>query len=326
MPLTPQNVSIQLAKLGCAPTDRLAVAVSGGADSLALVLSAHAARPGFVHALSVDHGLRAHSAQEVQRVGAWLAAQGIAHSMLVWQGAKPSANIQAAARTARYALLTQWCLEQGIAFLATGHQADDIAETLLMRLARGSGLQGLAALPAKRTLAPSLTLLRPLLTFSKAQCQAYLQALGQPWLEDPSNTNPAFDRTHVRAQLAVLTKIGLSSAKLTQTAILLRESADFIEQQANDLRQKASMLADGALAIPHECFATPRVVLRIALTHWLQQVGGKATVRGADIERLLDRLADLRFRKATLAGCLLLRQKNTIIIKPETQRKPKVVP
>jgi tRNA(Ile)-lysidine synthase len=285
---------------------------------MALLLSASTARPGYIHAVSVDHALRAQSAQELAQVAAWLEAKAIPHSVLAWQGRKPKANIQETAREARYALLTKWCEQEGFAFLATGHHADDVAETFLMRLAHGSGLQGLASLRAKRVLTPKLTLLRPLLGFNKAHCQAYLQTLNQPWLEDPSNSNPAFDRTQARVLLRSLAEIGLDASKLAQTAHWLRESADFIEQAACIVCEQAEQLEQGVLSIPCASLTTPRVVLRIALSHWLQKVGGKAKpARGGDIERLLDKLNRPDFRKATLAGCLLIRQRGTLTIMPE---------
>ncbi|HEC14169.1 MAG TPA: tRNA lysidine(34) synthetase TilS, partial [Rhodospirillales bacterium] len=129
----------------------IAVAVSGGPDSMGLCLLCDRwarDRGGWVTALSVDHGLRAASAEEALRVGRWMERLGIAHQTLVWPGDKPSSGIQAAARTARYKLMNGWCRDAGVLHLLLAHHRRDQAETFLMRLGRGSGPDGLAAMPA----------------------------------------------------------------------------------------------------------------------------------------------------------------------------------
>ncbi|HLU65659.1 MAG TPA: tRNA lysidine(34) synthetase TilS, partial [Kofleriaceae bacterium] len=168
---------------------RLAVAVSGGPDSLCLCLLAHGwakARGGEVSALTVDHGLRPTSADEARQVAAWLGPRGIDHHVLRWTGAKPATAIQEAAREARYRLLGDWCRAAGVLHLLLAHHLDDQAETVAFRRARGSGPEGLAGMPAVRELA-GLRLLRPLLGVPKARLVATLEAAGQAWLEDPSN-------------------------------------------------------------------------------------------------------------------------------------------
>ena len=182
------------------PGPHLAVAVSGGADSMALLLLASAwaqARGGLVSALSVDHGLRAASATETRLVASWCQERGIAHATLVWEGAKPDRGIQARARVARYALLEQWCRDAGVLHLLLGHHRDDQAETMAMRAAMKSGpagLAGMAAISERR----DVRLLRPLLRLGKQDLMGWLLGQGQPWLEDPSNRDPRFQRTRLR--------------------------------------------------------------------------------------------------------------------------------
>ncbi len=133
-------------------TPALAVAVSGGPDSLALAMLAKAwsdARGGSLVALTVDHGLRPESTGEARQVGRWLKKRGIPQRILRWDGPKPGSALQAEARSARYALLTGWCRARGILHLLLGHQREDQAETVLMRLERGSGPDGLAAMPRR---------------------------------------------------------------------------------------------------------------------------------------------------------------------------------
>ena len=184
----------------------LAVAVSGGRDSLALVLLA--ARwaevlGGRAHAVTVDHGLRAESATEANHVSAWMAGHGISHDVLAWrQPSRPERGgpqtSEASARRARYALLEAFCRDRGILHLLIGHHRDDQDETRMMRRARASGALGLAGMPAVRELAHT-RLVRPLLQFPRARITATLQAFGQPWIEDPSNTNLRFARARLRA-------------------------------------------------------------------------------------------------------------------------------
>ena len=181
---------------------QLAVAVSGGGDSLALLLLAARAFPGRVTALTVDHGLRAAAAAEAAGVAAQCAALGVPHVTLRWDGDKPHANIQAAARTARYALMGNWCADHGAALLLTAHHADDQAETLIMRLQRGSGSAGLAGIRAARPLVAGVTLVRPLLGVRRAALAALVAAAGWRAVDDPSNADRRFDRTAARALLA----------------------------------------------------------------------------------------------------------------------------
>lgn len=178
----------------------LAVAVSGGRDSVALAVLAHqwaVARQGRVLALIVDHGLRPESFGEAGATCGRLGPLGIEAETLAWSGAKPATRIQQAAREARYRLLFDACRRRGILHLLTAHHADDQAETLAMRAARASGpdgLAGMAALVEHR----NVRLLRPLLTVPRARLTATLQAREIGWIDDPSNEDRRFERVRVR--------------------------------------------------------------------------------------------------------------------------------
>ncbi|MDZ3837514.1 MAG: tRNA lysidine(34) synthetase TilS [Rhodospirillales bacterium] len=183
----------------------LAVAVSGGADSMALCLLADGwarARGGRVLALIIDHGLRPSSAGEAERTARWLAARGIDSSILPWLGDKPRSAIQARARAERYRLLLEGCRQRGILHLLVGHHRQDQAETLLLRQARGSGVAGLTGMSGLVETG-ALRVLRPLLEVPKGRLRAYLESLGQAWIEDPSNADPAYARARLRAAPAV---------------------------------------------------------------------------------------------------------------------------
>lgn len=184
-------------------TPHIAVGVSGGADSLALaILADRWARDqgGCATALVVDHGLRAESAAEAATVQGWLADRGIACRVLRWDGPKPASGIQAGAREARHRILSTWCRDAGVLHLLLAHHLDDQRETVLLRLERKSGPDGLAGMSAVVE-REGLRILRPMLGVSSARLRAMLRAMGQPWIEDPSNVNPAFARTRVRDRL-----------------------------------------------------------------------------------------------------------------------------
>lgn len=182
----------------------LAVAVSGGRDSLALALLSHdwaAERGGRVVGLVVDHGLRAESAGEAAAALDVLTRHGIEGAILAWSGAKPRTGLQAAARAARYRLLRDECRRRGIMHLLLAHHADDQAETVTMRARRRSGPDGLAGMAALIE-QPEVRLLRPLLTVPRARLTDTLLARGVQWLDDPSNLDPRFERARLRAGLA----------------------------------------------------------------------------------------------------------------------------
>jgi tRNA(Ile)-lysidine synthase len=178
----------------------IAVAVSGGPDSMALILLAERwarQRGGQAWALTVDHGLRPESAEEARTVADWLACRAIPHEILVWAGDKPTSGIQEAARDARYRLLAQWCRAHGVVHLLTAHHREDQAETHLIRRRAGSGVDGLAGMSAVRELA-GCRLVRPFLLVPRVRLLALLEREGQPFLRDPSNVNPVFERARLR--------------------------------------------------------------------------------------------------------------------------------
>jgi tRNA(Ile)-lysidine synthase len=198
------------------------VAVSGGGDSLALMLLladwAKAGRLAPPVVLIVDHRLRQGSPLDARKAAEWARAAGLKAHVLPWKGKKPGADIEAAAREARYRLMGEWCGRNRICALYLAHTLEDQAETFLLRLARGSGLDGLSAM---RALAPyplaghgDLVLVRPLLDFARAELRVFLQARRQDWLDDPMNEDPRFARVKIRHAAAELAALGLSSRRL----------------------------------------------------------------------------------------------------------------
>lgn len=288
----------------------IAVGLSGGSDSLALACLLRAwvtPRAGRVTALIVDHGLRPESQREARAVGRQAKELGLEPVVLSWRGAKPATNVQAEARAARYDLMRDWCARKGVLHLALGHQQDDQAETLLLNLSRGSGLDGLSAMaPLVET--PALRLLRPLLSVPRARLRARLAADSLDWIEDPSNRDPRFGRVRLRAALDDLAGAGLAEQRLADAAGNLGRARAAIEVAvARLLARAADLRDDGSLRLDVESLAAaPEEVSLRALARVLTTVGGSDyPPRFERLEALHRRLLDQGFSGATLGGCRL---------------------
>jgi len=230
------------------PAPRLGVAVSGGADSTALMLllaewrtwmEARGKDVPKITVLTVDHGLRPEAADEAAQVAAWAAALSLPHKVLTWDGAKPQSNLQAEARAARYRLLTDWCRSgRERADLLTAHHLDDQAETFLIRLQRGSGVDGLSAMAPVRV-QQGVRLLRPLLDVPRERLKTTLLKAGHAWVDDPSNLDERFLRVQVRNALPVLEEFGLSRDRIVATAKAMGRARAGLEFSTDVLERKA---------------------------------------------------------------------------------------
>ncbi len=210
----------------------LGIAISGGSDSTALLmLAVQALGATYLRAVTVDHGLRHAAGDEARSVGQLCATLGVAHDIIKLD-VKAGPDLQARARTARYNALGDWAKSHNIAAIALGHTKDDVAETFLMRLARGSGVDGLAQMPAQFARF-GVTFLRPLLGVERIALQGTLRARGIAWCEDPSNADPRFTRVQMRQAQPELDALGLTSERLSQTAAWMRAASDVLENAAD---------------------------------------------------------------------------------------------
>lgn len=295
------------------PGVELAVAVSGGGDSMALVLLADRwarAKGGAVTAFTVDHRLRAASRREALWVHRALGARAIRHHILTWDRGSSAgrANLQAAARGARYRLLEDRCRAKGILHLLLAHHLDDQAETFLMRLERGSGLYGLAAM-APVVERQGVRLLRPFLTVPKDDLRAYLKGCGQDWLEDPSNQDSRFARVRTRRALPELKAAGLTPERIAGTAGRLGRDRVVMDQAVARLLALAAAPdpAGFVLLDRHGLLAAPVPVGLRALSRVLAVVGGAAYApRFERLARLYREIAGPG-RARTLGGCTIRR-------------------
>lgn len=315
-PYTVGELAATLARLGgfgCPPL--VAVAVSGGPDSLALMLLTDRwarARGGVAWGLTVDHGLRSGSATEARQVAAWLAARGIPHRVLTWIGDKPATGIQEAARHARYGLLRDWCLAAGCRDLLTAHHREDQIETYLIRKRAGSGPDGLAGMSALRDLG-GCRVVRPLLAAPKACLAAFLDGEGQPFLSDPSNRDPRFERSRVRSASADGAAIAAEIRRFAEARIA-RESA------------QGELIAAGVALDPAGFAFLDRSVIRAAPTEMSQAVLARvaATIGGVFYPLRRERVARLHAdmvgdhpASRTLGGCRFVPRGEEILVMRE---------
>ncbi|MFK4003037.1 tRNA lysidine(34) synthetase TilS [Qipengyuania sp. NPDC077563] len=218
-----------------AGADKLGIALSGGGDSLALLLLAKGALPGRVEAATVDHQLREGSAEEAELASRYCAQIDVPHRILKVK--VPGGNLQSQARAARYRVLAAWCEERGLSGLATAHQLDDQAETFFMRLNRGSGLGGLASIRALSNVPEtSISLVRPLLAWKREELARIVKTSGWEAIQDPSNSNTDFDRVRMRENLARcdwidLDALGRSAQHLAAADAIIR---DLIHREFSD--------------------------------------------------------------------------------------------
>lgn len=333
-PVTADEFAARMAHVGpFEPAPHIAVGCSGGGDSMALTLLLHQwarARQGRVTALIVDHRIRAESAEEAHQAAGWLTHRGIDVEILSRPDEPLRGNLQAAARDARYALMSAYCARAGVPYLALAHNLEDQAETVLLRLARGSGVDGLAAMApvAER---PELRLLRPVLDLPRARLRATLRAVGQAFVEDPSNEEDAFKRVRIRRLAPTLAAEGLTPDRLAVTASRLARARDALDSAT------AAVLAASVRLYPEGYGeldagplrdAPPEIALR-CLSRLLTCIGGGPyPPRMEPLLRLHDALMSSTepFPGRTLAGCRIMPRRRKLLVCRELRAVREVCP
>ena len=304
-------------------TERFAVAVSGGADSLSLtLLAAEWAQKNkkTFWALTVEHGLRAESAEEAQKVHTFLSRRGIAHEILVWSGKKPQTGIEERAREARYNLLLKACRKKHIPVLLLGHHLDDQAETVLLRLSRGSGVDGLSAM-APVSEREGILLIRPLLEFSKEQIRSFLKKKQIDWIEDSSNQNTAYERVRWRQAKNDLEKMGLSAASLALSAKRLYRVRQALEMITNVFMSEHVKFSDlGYAKCPFEIFKSIPSEIAIRVLCRLMEIFSPhdLPVKLDAVERLYAGLP----KAGTVSDCYIGVFRKMLYIMPERAKIP----
>jgi tRNA(Ile)-lysidine synthase len=285
----------------------LAVAVSGGADSMALLLLAHdfaKAQKLRLIALTVDHGIRKESASEAAQVADWCALLGISHMLLHAKEASLRRHgKQEQAREARYQLMANWCQQHGYQTLATAHHRGDQAETLFFRLGRGSTLLGLSCI-ARESHRNNITIIRPLLAYPKSALTSLLTSRGQPWIEDPSNLNPRYTRARLRSQLAMSHNPQDIEVRAAALADFFARMRRYVEQQvASAMEQSIVFERDNAILHLPTFTALPTETARLVLAATITRLSGKThPPRTIQLERLASMLQSEHFSPSELAG------------------------
>ncbi len=275
-----------------APDARLGVAVSGGPDSLALLLLAAAARSGNVEAATIDHALRPGSREEAETVARRCERLGVPHQILTVRWVtKPESAIQEQARGARYHLLADWAKERGLQAIATAHQLDDQAETFVMRLARGSGVRGLAGMRALSVVPGSdIPLIRPLLDWRRSELVAICEGARLTPAADPSNEDEQFERIRVRRALGQAD--WLDPGALASSARNLGDANAALDWAMRQEWERAVANGSGEI-VYRPSDAPPEIRRRIAseAVARLATEGDGKVLRGRELGRLLAVLA-----------------------------------
>lgn len=312
------------------------LAVSGGSDSMALLLLAArwrdllAGEAPPLMAVTVDHRLRPASIDEARLVGEVAGRLGIAHEIVAWAaggGTRPRARLQEAARAARYELLAGVAraqTERPVA-VVTAHTADDQAETFVMRLKRGSGLDGLAGIPECRRIArgSDIDLVRPLLGLAKSRLVATLKAAGIAWVEDPSNEDATFERVRIRQDMARLAELGIGAAALAESARRLARARAALGAATASLLEGAADVHGGAYAtMSRNALAeAPQEIRLRALATLVARFGGLGGPARLDqLEGLAERATGAAFRGETLGGAVVRARQGHLVVCRESGR------
>ncbi|MEA2954205.1 MAG: tRNA(Ile)-lysidine synthase [Alphaproteobacteria bacterium] len=318
---------------GLVSAPAIILAVSGGPDSTALLFLAARWRakrklgPKLL-AVTIDHGLRAESAREAKQVARLARKLGVVHRTLRWTGKKPTTGIQEKARQARYGLLADAASKAGASHVLTAHTLDDQAETVLMRLIRGSGMTGLGGM-AKDTRLGEISLLRPFLRVPKARLLATLKAAKIPFIDDPSNANPRFTRIRMRALMPALAGEGLSAERLALLGRRMRRGDAALElaaEVAAEMLSSAPWSDAGPISLNAGGFGLlpSEIALRL-LGHAVTSRGDEGPVELAKLELLHAALASqkpgaVRFRR-TLAGALVTLTQDRLVVERAPRRR-----
>jgi len=296
---------------------KLAVAVSGGVDSVCLLCWLHEMKMD-VTALHVNHGLRAAADTEEQYVKSRCQSLGVPIQVFHWTGDKPTAGLEAAARSARYDMMMHWCRENNIDALAVAHQADDQIETFLMNLARGSGVTGLAAMRAVSERS-GVKIIRPLLKVYRSELQKYCDDNNIKYFQDEMNFDPHYTRVKIRQNRHLLRDaLGISDDRIMLAIENLGRARDALESDIN-MRIAQVTDSDGAF-FSHSFLFDPAPDIRLKfLGRLIQQIGGDDyQPRLKSLENALNKLSsDCKF---TLGHCTLRRRADEILVVPEGKR------
>ena len=309
---------------------KIVVAVSGGSDSLAMTLLSHNwAKLNNIKmvALTVDHNLRKNSAREALKVHKWLEKYGIEHHILTYTGEIPTSNIEAVARNYRYKMLFDYCHKNDVKCLFVAHNADEQTETFFLNLSRGSGVYGLCGMP-KIQVRGDLSIVRPMLCYSKAEIKAYLKTNRQKWVEDPSNKDNKYKRVRIRKLKKLIDTLELSNERIANTLENMRRAREAIDFFVNDFIFKSIVKREKeSIILSPKLFAIyPEEVVIRAISKIIQELSYKSyPARFENLKNLYDKIVNQTLGNgATLSNLKISTKKDGMIfIEKEKSRYKK---
>lgn len=319
----------------CVDTNPIALAVSGGPDSTAmmfLVSKSKKIKKENVTVLTVDHGLREDSFKEANLVMQNAKKIGFKCKVLKWRGLKPLSGIQEAARRSRYDMMLSWCEKNHVKKLFLAHHMDDQVETFLMRLSKGSGVDGLSSM-SKNSYQANTNLIRPFLETSKVKLVEIANYSKMKWVSDPSNSNLSYQRSRIRKLIPALSKEGIDSHHINLAIKRMDSAKDtLIEMTNRNISKYVKNMEDIAYSLSYEAFdeLRPEILLRILDRIIMAASGSIYPARRAKVEDILSWLrSDSEISAKTLSGAVIRKRKDYIIFYRElksSQRSKSIRP
>jgi tRNA(Ile)-lysidine synthase len=308
----------------------ICVGVSGGRDSMCLLrllkrwkkLNIEAPK---IIAVSIDHALRKESESECKLVKSWCNELGIEHHTLNWEGIKPSTSVQQKAREARYKLLIDFCNQNKIKALVMAHHLEDQVETFFMRLARGSGIDGLRSMQYCRVQS-GVDIIRPLLSIKKSRLLETLINFDQKWIDDPSNLDERYERVRVRKYIENLNDIDIDLKNISKSITRLTRSQIALELMSLKIFNDISSIDNaGYVSIDNAklLVCNEEIQLRI-LQMSLNTVSGNRHISLNSLENIIRRIQDSNLN-ITLSGCRVIKNKKDIVIFRENRNLPRII-
>lgn len=317
-------LALMTATFAPSPPKGLGVAVSGGGDSMALLHLLARWRAGGgpeLAAVTVDHRLRPEAAAEAAFVAGVCRGLAVPHTTLAWEGWDGKGNLSDQARRARYRLIADWARGRALAQVALGHTMDDQAENFLMRLARGSGVDGLASMASRRRV-HGVLFVRPLMWARRADLRTCLRSAGAEWVDDPTNDDGAYERVQARRALEVLAPLGITAESLVATARRLDMARDALNRAAHDLARIAARIEAGDVILRRDLFdVAPFETQARLMAHTLSWIASaEYRPRFAALSEAMQRMA--AGKRSTLHGCLIMPRKGGYHITREAAAVP----
>lgn len=321
------EISTLFAPLKALPT--LAVGVSGGPDSMALMLmlvrwrSIIGENAPEIIVMSVDHGLRREATEEVKLVAGIARKFGLKYQGFTWSGLEAEGNVSANSRDARYDLMCGWCAHKQISHLLVAHTLDDQAETVLLRLARGSGVDGLSAMAVSRFWNATV-IYRPLLNVKRSRLRQLLEQASCPYVEDPSNHDLKYDRVRLRQALAILEPLGISAEGLAETAGRLAQAREALDEMARQAIDQAVVVDDAGYCVlsPQKLAPYAYEIKRRVLGRLLRAIAGRPYApQQSLLDGLLAWVSTPDTSSRTLGGCLFMVRHGDVWVMRERGRK-----